>query len=64
MKLSESIKLLETLKSQYGDIELCLNDAETDWIFKLKPEHFEFYETSDIARIEISVDYYDETLLP
>lgn len=58
MKITEVVKLLKATLDIHGDIDVILEDADTNWGFKLEPNSFDFDSVNN--RVVISVDYGDE----
>jgi len=57
MLISEAIETLNKLMSEHGDIQLCLADADTGWIFKLSQSNFEYFNDEHGGRIDLGCDY-------
>ena len=60
MKVSEVIEKLKQLKDKHGDVQFCIENADTSWVFKVSDGCFEFVDDSLGARIEVGATYGDE----
>lgn len=61
MVITDIIQHLESVMEKEGDIEVGLVDADTDWLYRMKPEQFEVDENSGKQVLFIGLGYQDET---
>jgi len=61
MTLSQVIEKLEGLRTAHGGgVQFCIEDADTNWIFKVSEGCFEFVEDEKGKRVEVGATYGDE----
>ncbi|MCP4262526.1 MAG: hypothetical protein GY774_34230 [Planctomycetes bacterium] len=60
MIISEVTQKLDELKDIHGDVQFCINDADTGWIFEVWESSFKFVEDEKGKRIEVGATYGDE----
>jgi len=61
MIISELEKHLKSIKEAHGDIEIVINDADTNWLFKITDSDLGVLEDDEGVRLEIGADYSSET---
>lgn len=62
MIISELVGWLTKAESDYGDIEVVVNDADTDWLLKITKDDLAVVSDAHGVRAEIGPDYRSERI--
>ncbi len=60
MKLSELKARLDLIEANFGDIEVIVKDADTNWIFRIKDSDLSVCGEGDGKYVEIGPSYGSE----
>lgn len=60
LTISTLRQALARLQCEHGDLPVMLNDADTEWSFRLKAEHLKVQPTSTGRALAIGVEYGNE----